>query len=741
MTTKIYRYLYDHDNSRGLKAAHDAKIASTAWPPPDIDYLGREGWWIGVGRLADGFATSSNPKWPNQQYNHTEFYSGTMIGGEEVVPKKTVDDFEYNYKPAYGKGVYLAGISITGDTTTGEPIEGLDCEFLLNFDEDTVLNSNDGTLTVGMLETSNTGHTLTGYVIHWYHQDDLITPYFSSGYGVGDYMIQHPFIGDGSFPVQSGIWYPKIVYIDVDGERYVPVENEMGYCELPEFTVNPFGCNSGSNLIGDYTHRVFYNFTPETADVSLNVVDYALSIDGGATIVAFYFDAETIPERITAYYVQNGVETQLWDGVVGASSYITQNYNTSPLYITNFAKVLLDLSPFTYVVGDLIRFKIDPSYGYKDEVRNTNWQLDIVCLDSFNCLNIVGNPRQLSGSTLSLIDANICRYELSLTMGGYVENFENDDLGDYSRTYLEPSQNTITPNTFYTNTGSHQIDNASTTSAYEYDPGGTCFQGDDYMWFKKIGNTFTLEFSGTTGLDHFNIYKTRYDTILANADFSNWSSDPQNINYYKRFEIRRWVEQEECGDAYSSQIVALYFHIPTSVWTFEEGPNPKITISVEKIGDINGNVEYSGSGCTDLTIIQNLVDSINNTVDVLDFEKKTKTANVGVLGGIPLLGYYCYLSTDIDFNVLVYKRISTYKNLGVENACNLSSPQWCMAGVDTGGPAHYYYLYAFRFFVTDEQDPENNYRLYQALDTTTGCLLPTNQQTTIVYEIINGVVQ
>jgi uncharacterized protein (TIGR02145 family) len=125
-TTYVYRYLYDHDNSRGFKAQHDSKIASGVWPPPDIDKNGNLGWWAGVGELKPGGLRS--PDWPDQKYNLDEFNAGTMRGGEEIVPFKIPADhpthphltgYKYNYNPDYGKGVYLAGIE--GEFTTSEP--------------------------------------------------------------------------------------------------------------------------------------------------------------------------------------------------------------------------------------------------------------------------------------------------------------------------------------------------------------------------------------------------------------------------------------------------------------------------------------------------------------------------------------------------------------------------------------------------------------------------------------------
>jgi len=112
MSKKVYifRYLYDANNKHGLKSQHDQKIASGAWPKPDVDKDGGVGWWIGVPKLEEGFLTS--PDYPNQDYNLPEFTQGKVKGGKEPVPVKYGDKFDYNFNPEYGKGIYLAGIEI-----------------------------------------------------------------------------------------------------------------------------------------------------------------------------------------------------------------------------------------------------------------------------------------------------------------------------------------------------------------------------------------------------------------------------------------------------------------------------------------------------------------------------------------------------------------------------------------------------------------------------------------------------
>lgn len=105
---RLFRYLYDENNDWGMKAYHDDKITNNEWPNYDIDHRGKKGWWIGVGKLEENFATSAS--YPNQDYNNPEFTSGVLKGGEEVVPPKYGTEFEENYNENYGFGVYLAGI-------------------------------------------------------------------------------------------------------------------------------------------------------------------------------------------------------------------------------------------------------------------------------------------------------------------------------------------------------------------------------------------------------------------------------------------------------------------------------------------------------------------------------------------------------------------------------------------------------------------------------------------------------
>lgn len=116
--SKLYRYRYDANDEYGQKTFQDSKwdVPNPEWPPPDVDYEGNTGWWIGISELDDSLGVSS-PTYPDGEYNKPEFidgdyneYCGVVIGGEEMVsPTGGDDDFQYNYNPEHGYGIYLMG--------------------------------------------------------------------------------------------------------------------------------------------------------------------------------------------------------------------------------------------------------------------------------------------------------------------------------------------------------------------------------------------------------------------------------------------------------------------------------------------------------------------------------------------------------------------------------------------------------------------------------------------------------
>lgn len=374
-------------------------------------------------------------------------------------------------------------------------------------------------LTVGHLITNDefiTGHTgpsqvIEGYVIDWYKDVVGPTPDLVSYYNVieADATLPHPFVGDGSYPVSSGIWIPRIRYIVVGGVQYfVDHETEETYCQLPQINVGAFECGDPTLVpsVGGYTHELSFSFVnaPSLSDASANF-DYILDSSGLTKYLAIYFFADVIPDRLTAYYVSGSAETKLVDFAIGSgSSYITTDVTAQPGRLRESAyRCVVDLSEFIYVLNDYIRFEVSPSYGVPD-ISNTDWVVRMACLGSFNC----GDFTNLKYTALSSgnevevwHEPAECRYAFRVNYG-YMYILTQDEQRYLSNAVVSKPGLTYVPRTFSaqdkTLTSYMRYNREIMSTGYDYfgqaDINCTNWEYHEWMTVNKVGTTITLSF-------------------------------------------------------------------------------------------------------------------------------------------------------------------------------------------------------------------------------------------------------
>lgn len=193
--SKIVRYRYDKNNQYGHQAFQDAKIDSGEWPPPDVHFdfddelNGGTGWWVGISELDEDTGVHS-PNYPDGEYNKPQFtgttyndFCGIVIGGEEPVPPKGGDnDFQYNYNPEHGKGIYLLGEMV--------PFEfDEETKFYIHFDISGSMGSSSGSGSGAYTSlTWMRDHLIKNTLINYYIADN---PQWSSEntYNLGDRVV------------------------------------------------------------------------------------------------------------------------------------------------------------------------------------------------------------------------------------------------------------------------------------------------------------------------------------------------------------------------------------------------------------------------------------------------------------------------------------------------------------------------------------------------------------------------
>jgi hypothetical protein len=692
--SKLFRYLYDFDGSQGIKAKQDAKISSNAWPEPDQDHRGVWGWWVGVTNI-DGVNVISFT-YPNGDYNHPQFATGYVIAGEEPVPYKVGTGFTYNFNPSYGKGVYLAGE------------ESLPCEFDTYFE--TYVAESTSVLNVGNM-LINGNYNLEGYVIDWHLNSANNPVQFSTGAGLsgqGYYTYSHPFMGaEEGIPVQPGTWIPRIRFVVIDGLRYWAT-HDNGQCELPTIQVNAFDC-AGGNITGDYSHRLSYNFTLETLENASQSFVFNLNDDGSVNYFAIRFVAYDIPDRLRVYYVSGSNETLMQDIAVGASQYISDNVDSGyPLtFIQNTTtgiQFALDLRGMSHSSGDHIKLVVDASYGYEETFLNTNWRIDMKCLtqQDFTCPTAdVGIWNEPNDWAMTWNAVN-CRYEVTFTRGGLL-NTAGTDFNKYTTDGLGTAgsmvgHTTLTPTlnfsrlTTYTNT-------TTTTS-------GNCIQLDDWIYIDKIGTELTITFPTESS---YELIKNKYNSLITNTNWTNYSSDPLSNLHYKYMRFAFWRMQEFCGDEFDTELT-IYTHYEAT-WNFDD-INYEINIDlVEKTyGFVAGECESAFTA--------SFLNSANSFYNSSNASWQTKSLWRGE--NILSILYHTQIiqqTTDTTF----FRRYQKVRNL---NTLCQESLEYC----ESFTIYDYFYIFNYRILITDPEDPINNFEVWQYLNTETGCLLPANER-------------
>lgn len=504
---------------------------------------------------------------------------------------------------------------------------------------------------VGLLSAGNltsTTCTIGNYRIDWYRNS--VSPsnlVFSSGNLTNsdpDISLYHPMTGGSAVPVIAGTYIPRIRYVVLDNILYSPIQGfpnsthspDLETCLSNAVVVNP-SCANGSS-VGLYGHNFSYSATINPSNSSNRTIHY--EINSTTQYLAYSIVGQQISDRIVFNYINvvNNTSTLLEDVVVGGDV-VTNNLTSSPKQIksTTTIRGLVELP--TYSTGNYVEVIITPSYLAPSN-SNTNWNLGLKCLDTFECACTLPTSYYSGLVSVQSCTNNTCLSSLVLTLSGAI-------CTQYS--YL----GTTIPSTGLA------ISNSNTTSyslISNINP-NTCTSISGTVTYTKTGNSLVISF---TNQGTYNTYKSQFVTASSFCTASNSTI----LDYYNFYYIYIRTENT-CGDAVNFiQLASRCCNTPVYNDT-------TYTITVT-FTTVTLNLNYGP--CDNIDGVNGAITVLNTSVTYPDFThtRQIASANMVIPATASVTNPSSQISSTATRSIAYIPQLIplSIRNCGLLNSCN-----------------------------------------------------------------------
>lgn len=601
----------------------------------------------------------------------------------------------------------------------------VDCGCMVSFDS---YQANSITvLSVGNLVGGSC--TFDAYVIDWYVEGKRK---LVSGKGNDpDIQAYHPFEGSAAIPVEGGLWTPEIRYVLINGERiYNGIRKCDYWCEdltgLPSINVAPLGCgirNLPINYLYDY--RLSYNTSQDFALAS-RTVRFDLPSDLSAVYFAFGFTAYEVADQVDIFFKDSEIPLTSW---IAGTRFTTNWWQSMPYRRSTASQHKVVIALPAYKAGDYLIIKVTPSV--LEQNYNTNWQLELKCLDSsyvFECDYMTLAMKTIT--SLEMVhDEENCRYQLRLQLQQPVGTYQQAthpfyrmvQYGGYGG--LGHSGGQID---HVAGTGAINLSYSKAATIRTYSITGYSSWMDSFgeISLSKVGNVVTLVFQDSRD---YQLHLDNYNHMLTTPLFTEYSPDPKSTFHYRHMSLNLRIAPLGCGDAFVAKNIMFHTSSPVE---FLYGNTMRITM-------LNTVNEYHYEPCnTAYTTFSSLVINIQSSINQADFSGTTRCRVVAPMG-------YGVAYPGITNNPVIVgtggNSISAYSNLTVP--CQ-SMPNFC----DWTSPNSFWLftLFYLRVNITAAmdadknflEDPRENFEVHSML-AEDGCYTNTIQR--LLYKKVNGV--
>jgi hypothetical protein len=637
---------------------------------------------------------------------------------------------------------------------------------------DSYQTSNIGIIVAGEL-TGSCENNITDYRIFWYGPNSSTNLAFTSGYGstFSPYSLTHPLVGINSPMVEAGTYIPVIDKVKLNGLNYSQtggtgyIQAELECFNATTVNVQPFTCNNGTVVGGDYTHRV--NFSAAAAGTTPLTLNSTFDLDITTNYFSWKFKSDAIPDslKITFYGSDytNPIILEYWE-IGGNLSTSNTEYLTFPKSAdtVNYFSKVTSLTSLSRNVGDYLILEVIPNQFN----TQTTWDFYFTCMDSFDCdlclYDYLNTPYKIKSSSITGITGSCSSIEVNFDVSGCTQSsITNSDIYKYQQTVASPLTTTSFNNTIYTDditglrnriTGRLDWDETNCGIAFGINFQAICspIPNTNIISFKKENTgpsgqgVIKMVFSSLSDLVD---YKSSYDLTLP---YSGTPSNPADPNYYRYFQLRipkNATPNTNCGDGTS--LLTYSLHYSSIVTTGTTGGNYTLNITMPTIS--NGITPFDPCDINCQGSINNIITTVNNSstgaTNVEDFTTNTGSKYIVpfgvtryfvenlpvVISGNTIQGVYYlnnYLNSTIPFsgNSSPYTQIPSLSALTCNNFTSI--------GVSYTS-VQFVYVYNYRVELTDP----NNVKSFRILASPIVNGAPSNIFSDVVATVINGVLQ
>ena len=657
-------------------------------------------------------------------------YDGVVIHTINGITN-SVYSFVYNYSAPAGQLVKLK-ITVPGNSTTEFSGFTFDVECpemsaacaTCTLDFDSFTDNTLSIITAGNLTSPSC--TVGDYAIEWRLGSASGPVQFTSGNNAAAdpaITVLHPIAAE---PTQGGEYFPVIKFVFLDGVKYVSSPTpyvkyspDLETC-LEPITVQNYSCENGGT--GKYAHTINYVNNVNSSTLASRTLRFDLNAT--TQFIAWTFTGASVPDNIKISYVSptNSIDDELEYWRIGTDN-VGNDYSISPKRLdSNVLSTVLSLEAYTFAAGDFLRIEVSPNVGN----TNTNWTLGFKCLNTYpdcpTCDAKLVREYDMNSFTMTWNPAT-CNYEVrwqrlntcavapnTNTAGnfGYYHSLGSSNVGAFNA----PTNATI----------AYDFSRNTTSSNFVTHTQSDCAQLEGTARWIKSGSTLTVEYSD---VDDYNSMKGRYTTINSSVNFVNYSTDPTNINHYKwwTFSIR---VAALCGDAFTLKSISTHY---SNVPVFDD-INRTMTINLSNV--TNGYIDVACSSVYET--LQNRITNINNGLAQADFDLTTSVRSQSSTVDAAMVGAYNTISVNGATQVTLFTQYPVL----YQTVCDLAAYNWSLNSPN-GYPGQYTFIGNYeRITITDNTDPENNWRVESATNLSGDIVFPVVWRT--IYEKAGGVV-
>jgi hypothetical protein len=513
---------------------------------------------------------------------------------------------------------------------------------------------------VGQIIAGNLNSTcgsVTDYTIGWYKDGDYSSPEFVSGYGNAfvPYQLTHPLAGNTAPYVTAGDWEGIIHDIAINGVTYSSVSGSAGGQPIPfescfgTIVVAPLECGNGT-FPGIYSHQKTFTAAGNGAPPPVISTTYQLS--SSTEYFAYSFQGYTIWDELEIKFISGDPNNTGNPSLYSQPIYLEKirigsdnnpnNIGTLNTINNNtYPKQLASSQPFKRVLTltnisrsanpslpDVLDIKITPN----PTNNQTNWNLKMQCLDTFDCTDCLDSFPKIKLSDI-VINKYCCSYQVigltkSASCDGSQMLWDNKILQvnpysssqGYTLGYGELEANyTPSGNTNTTSLGfSYQTPSNCTTGVVS--PGSTACSPvtpNSTIKYHKSTTTVNGQTQGIISMSFNNqidytFYKDKiiYGESTLITNMGPITFDPTNINYYAWYQLTFPANTTPCGDGVSSATFPIHRTAYPNIIYVEDPTNNywSITIPMPLIQN-----QYPQSTCSNCSgVLNQLVDEINS---------------------------------------------------------------------------------------------------------------------------------